>query len=102
MNIIATICAFYAFLSAAILWWSRRCFIVASIPSPPSLVHFFADRFVVLIIVITGGRPVRTRAFSPSLDPYAHPPYTRSPPPLAIDFGQANYIFSPIVERIKL
>lgn len=31
-----------------------------------------------------------------------HPPFARSPPPSAIDFGQANYIFSPIVERIKL
>lgn len=31
-----------------------------------------------------------------------HPPFARSPPPSAIDFGQANYIFSPVVERIKL
>lgn len=35
-------------------------------PSPSLLIRFFADRFVVLIIVITRGRPVRTRAFSPS------------------------------------
>jgi len=75
----------------------RRCTILSS--PPPA--RFFADRFVALIIVITGGRPVRTRAFSPSLIP-VHPPFASPPPPSAIDFGQANYIFSPAVERIKL
>lgn len=62
---------------------------------------FFANGFVVLIIVITRGRPVRAHAFSPSLIP-VHPSCAWSPPPSAIDFGQANYIFSPVVERIKL
>lgn len=49
-----------------------RCTETLSLSLSLSLVvHFFAVRFVVLIIVITGGRLVRTRAFSPLAHPRA-------------------------------
>lgn len=86
-------------LSAAILRskiWRCLLFLFSSL-------RFFAVRFVVLIIVITGGCLVRAHElFLPRSHPPCIPRCAPSRPPSAIDFGQANYIFSPAVEGIKL
>lgn len=69
---------------------------------------FFPLHGPFLIIVITIGRPFAHALFSPSFIPLRAslpmPPLPSTYPPssLAIEFGRANYIFSPLVEGIKL
>lgn len=94
--------------SAAILRWSRDKTRSSSTSFSFFSFFFFPLHGPFLIIVITIGRPFAHALFSPSFIPLRAslpmPPLPSTYPPssLAIEFGRANYIFSPLVEGIKL